>query len=61
MAWFGAMINVMHICSPWSSSAGGLLIVDLRLMGGGLTKDPLAQVAQEARPWLMGRIHRARS
>jgi hypothetical protein len=51
--WFGAMINVMHLVSLVVFS-GGLLIVDIRLMGGGLTKQPLAQVAREARPWLIG-------
>jgi hypothetical protein len=51
--WFGAMINVMHLVSL-VVFAGGLLIVDIRLMGGGLTKQPLAQVAREARPWLIG-------
>src|SRR3990167_4072220 len=51
--WFGAMINVMHLVSL-VVFAGCLLIVDIRLMGGGLTKQPLAQVAREARPWLIG-------
>ena len=53
MPWFGAMINVMHLLSL-VMFAGGLLIVDIRLMGGGLTKQPLSQVAREARPWLIG-------
>jgi len=51
--WFGAMINVMHLLSL-VVFAGGLLIVDIRLMGGGLTKQPLSQVAREARPWVIG-------
>ena len=32
--------------------AGGLLMVDLRLMGMGLTSQPLAKVARDARPWV---------
>jgi uncharacterized protein DUF6644 len=51
IAWFGAMINVMHLLAL-SVFAGALLIVDLRLMGGGLSKQPLSDVARNARPWL---------
>jgi len=51
--WYGAMINVAHLLAL-VVFFGGLLIVDLRLMGRGLTNQPLAQVAREARPWLFG-------
>jgi len=51
--WYGAMINVAHLLAL-VVFFGGLLIVDLRLMGRGLTTQPLAQVAREARPWLFG-------
>jgi hypothetical protein len=34
--------------------AGALLIVDLRLVGVGLTDQPLRQIARDARPWLIG-------
>ena len=51
VAWFGAMINVMHLLAL-VVFFGALLIVDLRLMGGGLTKQPLPAVARHARPWL---------
>jgi hypothetical protein len=51
--WYGAMINVFHLLAL-VLFFGGLLIVDLRLMGKGLTKDPLAQVARAADPWLYG-------
>ena len=51
--WYGAMINVFHLLAL-VLFFGGLLIVDLRLMGKGLTKDPLAQVARAANPWLYG-------
>jgi hypothetical protein len=51
--WYGAMINVAHLLAL-VVFFGGLLIVDLRLMGKGLTKDPLAQVARDANPWLYG-------
>jgi hypothetical protein len=51
IAWFGAMINVMHLLAL-VVFAGALLIVDLRLMGGGLTKQSLPDVARSAKPWL---------
>ena len=51
--WYGAMINVFHLLAL-VVFFGGLLVVDLRLMGKGLTRDPLAQVARDANPWLFG-------
>ena len=32
---------------------GGILIVDLRLMGKGLMSQPVAKVARDARPWVI--------
>jgi len=32
---------------------GGIFMVDLRLMGTGLTSLPLAKVARDARPWVI--------
>src|SRR4051812_45491132 len=51
--WYGAGINVAHLLAL-VVFFGGLLIVDLRLMGRGMTNQPLAQVAREANPWLFG-------
>ena len=33
--------------------AGAVLIVDLRLLGRGFSQQPVAQVAQDAQPWMM--------
>jgi hypothetical protein len=33
--------------------AGALLVVDLRLMGRGLTRQPVAEIARDAQPWLI--------
>lgn len=52
IAWIGAMINVFHLLAL-SVFAGALLIVDLRLMGTGLTREPLAEIATQAKPWLV--------
>jgi hypothetical protein len=53
IAWYGAMINVMHLLAL-VVFAGAILIVDLRMMGSGITKEPLSKVAADARPWLIG-------
>ena len=52
IAWIGAMINVMHLLAL-AVFAGALLILDLRFMGTGLTREPLSEIASQARPWLM--------
>jgi hypothetical protein len=53
IAWIGAMINVMHLVAL-AVFVGALLVLDLRFMGAGLTREPLADVASQARPWLVG-------
>ena len=35
---------------------GALLIVDLRLLGRGMIRQPLAQVARDAWPWVLGSL-----
>ena len=52
IAWIGAMINVMHLLAL-SVFAGAVLVVDLRFMGTGLTREPLSEIASQARPWLV--------
>ena len=48
-----AALNLVHLLSMLVF-AGAVLIVDLRLLGHGLTNQPLAQVARSAQPWLVG-------
>lgn len=50
--WMSAMVNVVHLVTV-TVLAGALLIVDLRLLGTGLTRQPVAQLARDARPWFM--------
>jgi Family of unknown function (DUF6644) len=52
IAWIGAMINVMHLLAL-AIFAGAVVVVDLRFMGTGLTREPLSEIASQARPWLM--------
>jgi hypothetical protein len=50
--YIGPVVNLVHLLSM-VLFAGALLIVDLRLLGAGLRRHPLAQVARDARPWLI--------
>ena len=49
------IIQALHLVAL-TVFAGAVLIVDFRLMGSGLTNQPLAQVARNARPWLIGSL-----
>jgi hypothetical protein len=50
--YFVAAINVMHLLAL-TLFIGAVLIVDLRLLGRGISKQPLVQVARDAQPWLI--------
>ena len=50
--YLGPGTNLVHLLSM-VVFAGALLVVDLRLMGRGLTGQPLPQVARDAQPWLV--------
>jgi hypothetical protein len=50
-----ALVNVAHLLAL-VVLAGSVLMVDLRLFGGGTSRQPLSQVASEARPWMIGAL-----
>ena len=50
--WIFAMDQVVHLVAL-AVFAGAVLIVDLRLLGGGMKDRPIAQVARDAQPWLV--------
>lgn len=50
--YLGPGVNLVHLVSM-STFMGALLLVDLRLLGAGLTKQTVRQVARSARPWLI--------
>jgi hypothetical protein len=50
--WVFAVIQAFHLVAL-AVLAGAILIVDLRLMGGGLTARPVAEVARDAQPWFI--------
>ena len=51
--WAFAVIESIHLLAL-SVIGGAVLIVDLRLLGLGLRNQPIAQVARDAQPWLVG-------
>lgn len=48
-----AFINVSHLLSL-VVFIGSMLVVDLRLLGSGMRRQPLSEVARAARPWMIG-------
>ena len=50
--WFFALDQAVHLVAL-AVFMGAVLIVDLRLLGRGLTDRPIAQVARDAQPWLV--------
>ena len=50
--YIGPIVNLVHLLSM-VVFAGGLLIVDLRLLGLGLKNQKVAEVARDAKPWLI--------
>ena len=53
--WMFAVIEAVHMLAV-AVFVGAVLIVDLRLVGLGLKERPLAQVARDAQPWLIGSL-----
>ena len=51
--WYSPLIQVAHLVAV-AVFSGALLVVDLRLLGTGLTQTPGKTVAEDAQPWLMG-------
>jgi hypothetical protein len=50
--YIGPVVNLIHLLSM-VLFMGALLIVDLRLLGLGVTTQSLARLARDARPWLI--------
>ncbi len=51
--WSSPIIQCIHLIAL-SAFAGAILIVDVRLLGRGLTNTPVAQLTREAEKWLLG-------
>jgi uncharacterized membrane protein SirB2 len=53
--WLFPVIEAFHLLGL-GLVAGSVLLVDLRLLGMGLSKQPAAQIWANARPWLIGGV-----
>ena len=53
--WMFAVIEAVHLLAL-AVSIGAVLMVDLRLLGLGVRERPVAQVARDAHPWLVGSL-----
>jgi uncharacterized membrane protein YhdT len=53
--WLFPVIEAFHLLGL-GLIAGAILMVDLRLLGAGLVKQPVAQLAAAVEPWLLGSL-----
>jgi len=53
--WLVPVIETFHLFGL-GLTAGAVLVVNLRLLGVGLSRSPVAQLAAAAQPWLIGGI-----
>jgi hypothetical protein len=51
--WLFPVIESVHLLAL-VLIAGAVLVVDMRLLGLGLRRQPVAQLARDAQPWLIG-------
>jgi uncharacterized protein DUF6644 len=53
--WLFPVIESAHLLAL-AMVGGSILVVDLRLFGVGLQKQPVSQLARDAQPWLVGSL-----
>ncbi len=53
--WLFPVIECVHLLGL-AMLGGAVLVVDMRLLGLGLRRHPVAQLAREAQPWLVGSL-----
>jgi Family of unknown function (DUF6644) len=53
--WLFPLIEAFHLLGL-GVTAGAVLIVNLRLLGWGLSKQPVAQLAADVQPWLLASL-----
>src|SRR5437764_9478673 len=53
--WLFPLIEAFHLVGL-GLTAGAVLLVDLRLLGMGLSRQPVAQLSAGAEPWLLGSL-----
>jgi hypothetical protein len=53
--WMFPVIEAFHLIGL-GVTGGAVLLVDLRLLGVGLNRTPVAQLSSAAEPWLLGSV-----
>jgi hypothetical protein len=53
--WLFPVIEALHLLG-FGVTVGAALVVDLRLLGVGLNKQPVAQLSAGAEPWMIGSV-----
>ena len=53
--WLFPLIEAFHLVGL-GLTAGAVLLVDLRLLGMGLSRQPVAQLSAAVEPWLLGSV-----
>lgn len=53
--WMFPVIEAVHLLG-FGLTLGAVLLVDLRLLGVGLSRQPAAQLWANARPWMLGSL-----
>jgi hypothetical protein len=53
--WLFPLIEAFHLVGL-GLTAGAILMVDLRLLGVGLARQPVGQLAASVQPWLIGSL-----
>ena len=53
--WAFAVIESVHLLAL-AAIGGAVLVVDMRLLGLGLRRQPIAEVARNAYPWFVGSL-----
>ena len=54
-SWLFPVIEAVHLLG-FGLVLGSVLVVELRLLGVGLNRQPVSQLAANAQPWLLGGI-----
>jgi len=53
--WIFPLIEAFHLVG-FGLTLGAVLLVDLRLLGAGLSRQPPAQLSDSVQPWLLGGV-----
>jgi hypothetical protein len=53
--WLFPVIEAIHLLGL-GLTGGAVLLVDLRLLGLGLGRQPVSQLSEDAEPWLLGSL-----